>query len=157
MFLSFTFRSAFAATTSPRNKDIVIMIDSSSSMTLQSGVTNKIKFVLVKEAARIVIQTLNPNDRVCKYYFWQSVVRLLLYYVKCRYWSVPETIIYSRFLENVKNRIDWLIDWLIDWSIDWLLLNVQQQHVECNIIYECDWFKLICDLTSLCIKTYGSW
>lgn len=81
MFLSFTFRSAFAATTSPRNKDIVIMIDSSSSMKIQSGVIDKSKFVLVKEAARIVLQTLNPNDRVCKYYFWQSVVRLLLYYV----------------------------------------------------------------------------
>ena len=57
-------RSAFAATTSPRNKDIVIMIDSSSSMKIQSGVIDKSKFVLVKEAARIVLQTLNPNDRV---------------------------------------------------------------------------------------------
>jgi len=59
------YRSEFAATASPRYKDVVIVIDSSSSMKRPSLVPDKSKFVLAKEAARYVIQTLNPNDRVC--------------------------------------------------------------------------------------------
>jgi hypothetical protein len=55
-------RSEFAATACPRYKDVVIVIDSSSSMKRPSLVADKSKFVLAKEAARYVIQTLNPND-----------------------------------------------------------------------------------------------
>jgi hypothetical protein len=55
-------RSEFAATVSPRYKDVVIVIDSSSSMKRPSLVADKSKFVLAKEAARYVIQTLNPNE-----------------------------------------------------------------------------------------------
>ncbi|CAC5416932.1 unnamed protein product [Mytilus coruscus] len=58
------FRSAFAATASPKDKDVVILIDSSSSMKQISGVTSKSKISIAKEAARTVIETLNPNDRV---------------------------------------------------------------------------------------------
>ena len=61
-------RSEFAATVSPRYKDVVIVIDSSSSMKRPSLVADKSKFLLAKEAARYVIQTLNPNDWVCLFF-----------------------------------------------------------------------------------------
>jgi hypothetical protein len=60
----FNFRSAFAATASPKDKDVVIILDASSSMKQISGDQSRSKMVIAKEAARTVIQTLNPNDRV---------------------------------------------------------------------------------------------
>ncbi|XP_052072383.1 VWFA and cache domain-containing protein 1-like isoform X12 [Mytilus californianus] len=67
------FRSAFAATASPKDKDVVILIDSSSSMKQISGVTSKSKMSIAKEAARTVIETLNPNDRVAVISFSSGV------------------------------------------------------------------------------------
>ncbi|XP_071178164.1 VWFA and cache domain-containing protein 1-like isoform X2 [Mytilus edulis] len=67
------FRSAFAATASPKDKDVVILIDSSSSMKQTSGVTSKSKMSIAKEAARTVIETLNPNDRVAVVSFSSGV------------------------------------------------------------------------------------
>ncbi|CAG2235343.1 unnamed protein product [Mytilus edulis] len=67
------FRSAFAATASPKDKDVVILIDSSSSMKQISGVTSKSKMIIAKEAARTVIETLNPNDRVAVISFSSGV------------------------------------------------------------------------------------
>ncbi|CAC5416929.1 unnamed protein product [Mytilus coruscus] len=67
------FRSAFAATASPKDKDVVILIDSSSSMKQNSGVTSKSKMSIAKEAARTVIETLNPNDRVAVISFSSGV------------------------------------------------------------------------------------
>ncbi|XP_052072393.1 VWFA and cache domain-containing protein 1-like [Mytilus californianus] len=57
-------RPEFSATASPRPKDIVIVIASTKSMDAPSGVLNKEKLTVAKEAARSVINTLNPNDRV---------------------------------------------------------------------------------------------
>ncbi|VDI38004.1 Hypothetical predicted protein, partial [Mytilus galloprovincialis] len=64
---------AFAATASPKDKDVVILIDSSSSMKQISGVTSKSKMIIAKEAARTVIETLNPNDRVAVISFSSGV------------------------------------------------------------------------------------
>ncbi|CAG2222550.1 unnamed protein product [Mytilus edulis] len=49
---------------SPTDKDVVVVMDTSSSMKQSSGVPLKAKFVIAKEAANNVIQTLKPNDRV---------------------------------------------------------------------------------------------
>lgn len=57
-------RPEFSATASPRPKDIVIVIASTQSMKAPSGVLNKQKLTVAKEAAHSVINTLNPNDRV---------------------------------------------------------------------------------------------
>ncbi|XP_076108265.1 VWFA and cache domain-containing protein 1-like isoform X1 [Mytilus galloprovincialis] len=58
------YTSSYASAASPTNKDVVLVIDTSSSMKQPSGITAKTKMVIVKEAANNVIQTLKPNDRV---------------------------------------------------------------------------------------------
>ncbi|XP_071168504.1 VWFA and cache domain-containing protein 1-like [Mytilus edulis] len=58
------FTTPYASTASPTDKDVVVVIDTSSSMKQSSGVPLKAKFVIAKEAANNVIQTLKPNDRV---------------------------------------------------------------------------------------------
>ncbi|XP_052074760.1 VWFA and cache domain-containing protein 1-like [Mytilus californianus] len=58
------FKSSYAAAASPTDKDVVIVIDASSSMRQPSGVPAKTKIVIAKEAANNVLQTLKPNDRV---------------------------------------------------------------------------------------------
>ncbi|XP_063448509.1 VWFA and cache domain-containing protein 1-like [Mytilus trossulus] len=67
-------RPEFSATASPRPKDVVIVIASTQSMKAPSGVPNKQKLTVAKEAAHAVINTLNPNDRVSAISF-NSVVR----------------------------------------------------------------------------------
>ncbi|VDI55129.1 Hypothetical predicted protein [Mytilus galloprovincialis] len=58
------FTTPYASTASPTDKDVVVVMDTSSSMKQSSGVPLKAKFVIAKEAANNVIQTLKPNDRV---------------------------------------------------------------------------------------------
>lgn len=58
------FKSSYAAAASPTDKDVVIVIDTSSSMRQPSGVIDKTKIVIAKEAANNVLQTLKPNDRI---------------------------------------------------------------------------------------------
>lgn len=53
-------------------------MDTSSSMKQSSGVPLKAKFVIAKEAANNVIQTLKPNDRVSKLFLPQH---LKLYFI----------------------------------------------------------------------------
>ncbi|CAG2225371.1 unnamed protein product [Mytilus edulis] len=60
----FKSRSSYASAASPTDKDVVLVIDTSSSMKQSSGITAKTKMVIVKEAENNVIQTLKPNDRV---------------------------------------------------------------------------------------------
>lgn len=71
-------RSSYASAASPTNKDVVLVIDTSSSMKQPSGITAKTKMVIVKEAANNVIQTLKPNDRVSMH-MYMSVKQELQY------------------------------------------------------------------------------
>lgn len=64
LVLFYVCRPEFSATASPRPKDVVIVIASTQSMKAPSGVPNKQKLTVAKEAAHAVINTLNPNDRV---------------------------------------------------------------------------------------------
>ncbi|CAG2225375.1 unnamed protein product [Mytilus edulis] len=58
------FKSSYAAAASPTDKDVVLVIDASASMSQPTGVMDKTKIVLAKGAANNVLQTLKPNDRV---------------------------------------------------------------------------------------------
>ncbi|CAG2209075.1 unnamed protein product [Mytilus edulis] len=63
-------KSSYAATASPTDKDVVIVIDASASMRLPTGVAEKTKIVLVKEAANNVLQTLKPTDRIGRFEYF---------------------------------------------------------------------------------------
>ncbi|CAC5376301.1 unnamed protein product [Mytilus coruscus] len=58
------FTSSYAAAAYPEDKDVVIVLDTSSSMVQPSGVYAKPKIVIAKEAVSNVIQTLKEDDRV---------------------------------------------------------------------------------------------
>jgi hypothetical protein len=47
-------------TATPVPKDLVLVIDTSDSMGNDGGIA----MIIAKEAARTVLETLNPNDRV---------------------------------------------------------------------------------------------
>ncbi|CAG2233073.1 unnamed protein product [Mytilus edulis] len=57
-------RSSYAAAAYPEDKDVVIVLDTSSSMVQPSGVYAKPKIVIAKKAVINVIQTLKEDDRV---------------------------------------------------------------------------------------------
>ena len=52
------YRPYYVETASPEAKDVVLVIDISASMTGE-------KLYIAKEAAKTVLETLNPRDQVC--------------------------------------------------------------------------------------------
>ena len=71
VYILIRLRPAYVETATPTPKDIVIVLDRSESMT-QSGIWR-----LAQEAAKTVIGTLNPNDRVS-----QSLILITKQYCK---------------------------------------------------------------------------
>ena len=66
-------RPWYVETATPEPKDVVIVIDRSSVMQLQSSSDQKTLMDVATEAARTVVDTLTPNDRVSWYYHFSSI------------------------------------------------------------------------------------
>lgn len=61
------FRPWYVETASPTPKDIVIVIDKSGSMEFEYNMhAGRYLMAIAKEAAKTVLDTLNPKDRVSK-------------------------------------------------------------------------------------------
>ena len=101
-------RPWYVETATPTPKDLVLVIDTSSSMELHNRMT------IAKRAAKTVVKTLNPNDRV-KIFMYKSITNVVLLMpapFSSAHWSINCSHRYlygrSKVIFNMHHKVLWV-------------------------------------------------